>query len=208
MTTGADQTVQRNEPRSEERRELTPGHLSSLRFMQMNTPLSMMFVVAVAVFGALVTPSMDLVLRQHKTYLTPSPHMLMVYMAILFFFQIGLCVLAIVTRNRHTQLVIVRSTGSRLAICNYLLALWLLMRIFDTPRMHWWGAASLAVISVLALSDLLVLGCKYAASISHPFELFFVHVPNKCVLANETHGDNGPASAPWPAAANRNGMEA
>ncbi|WFD33239.1 hypothetical protein MCUN1_000052 [Malassezia cuniculi] len=177
--TALAERAERSEPQPEDQSDLTRNESNSLRFLQMNTPLSMMFVVAVAAFGVLVTPSMDLVLRRHRTYLTPSPHMLMVYMCILFFFQIGFCVLSIITLNRHTQRVIIKSTGSRLAICNYLLSLWLLMRIFDTPRTHRFAALSLAIIAVLSLSDLIVLGCRYAATITHPFELLFVHVPNK-----------------------------
>lgn len=193
MTTpheAAQPAARRDEPRREQQQqqqrrapqELSERQKSSLWFLQLNTPLSMLFVVAVAAFGVLVTPSMELVLRQHQTYLTPSPYMFMVYMCILFFAQIGFCMLSLIARTRHTQLVIVQSTGSRLAICNYLLSLWLLCRIFDTPRMHWFAAVYVGVIAFLSLVDLIVLGCKYSATLRHPFELFFVHVPNKLMM--------------------------
>ncbi|WFD31627.1 hypothetical protein MSPP1_002666 [Malassezia sp. CBS 17886] len=166
---------------------LTPRQKSALTFLQMNTPLSLLFLVATAMFGVIIVPSMRKVFRSHVTYLTPSPPMLLAYMAVLFAFEVGFCALAIVTRNPHTQRCVLQSTGSRLALINYLLSMWLLFRILDTPATTVAACYVLGVIALLVLTNDVVLRARYRPRWVHPFELLLVHVPNRLITVLVVH---------------------
>lgn len=177
---------------TEERRwtsePLTARQRGSLAFLRVNTPLSLLFAVAAAMFDLMATPDLEKSFRSRPTYLTPSPQMFMAYMLAVFSFQIGFCTLAVVTQNSHTQKCIVQTTGSRLAVSNYMFALWLVLRVLDTPPTLRWGMIAMSVIAVMQIINGIVLRTAYRPRWIHPFEMLLVHVPNKCVI---------PAWWPW-----------
>lgn len=160
---------------------LTPSERRSLVFLQMNTPLSVLFCVVTAIVGVMVVPSLDDVFNSHPTLMTTSPRMFLGYMFVLLLFQVGFCMLAVVTHNAHTQRCIVETTGSRLAVENYMLALWFVMFILDTTTTTAVGCYALGGVGVLSLVNAAVLQARYKPRWVHPFELLLVHVPNKLI---------------------------
>ena len=72
-----------------------------------------------------------------------------------------------------------QSTGSRLAISNYFLALWIVFRVLDTPVTLRWGMLCVGAIAVLETINTFVLRMRYSPRWHDPFEMFLVHVPNK-----------------------------
>lgn len=172
--------VRHDEP-ADTHEPLTSAQKRSLTFLQVNTPLSLLVFLATALFGAVVVPSIGFVFTSHATYFTPNPRMLLAYFVITLVFQTGFCILSVITRNCHTQRCIVQSTGARLALANYLLALWLVLRILDTSSSRKAGAWVLGIVAVLAFVNDTVLRSKFAPRWVHPFETILVHVPNKLV---------------------------
>ena len=75
-----------------------------------------------------------------------------------------------------------QGAGSRLALSNYILSMWLLCRIIDTNMTMILGSIVLVGILLLTATNGLVLRTKYRPRWVHPFELLLVHVPNKLVL--------------------------
>ncbi|PKI84044.1 hypothetical protein MVES_001904 [Malassezia vespertilionis] len=164
-----------------------PSERKSLVFLQMNTPLSILFCIMAAVFGALVVPSVEKAFRIHETYFTPSPKMFFLYLVAMYVSQIGFCSLSIFSPSAHTKRMIVRSTGSRLALENYLLSLWFVLRILDTIWTTALAFYVLAVIAILAIVNDVKLYFQYPSQWSHPLEMLFVHVPNKLMTVLITH---------------------
>ena len=171
----------RREDDSHERVTLTPGQRKSLVFLQMNTPVSLLCCIATALFVTLIVPSIHYVFRNQPTYFTMAPRMELAYFAVMMVFQIGFCILALITPNPHTQLCIVEGTGSRLAIENYLIAMWLFCRVMDTSASLRMGVLALAIILVMSIINAVVLRTKYQPRWMHPFELVLVHIPNKLI---------------------------
>lgn len=147
----------RREDDSHERVTLTPGQRKSLVFLQMNTPVSLLCCIATALFVTLIVPSIHYVFRNQPTYFTMAPRMELAYFAVMMVFQIGFCILALITPNPHTQLCIVEGTGSRLAIENYLIAMWLFCRVMDTSASLRMGVLALAIILVMSIINAVVL---------------------------------------------------
>lgn len=170
-----------HEEDSREALTLTSGQRKSLVFLQMNTPVSLLCCIATALFVTLIVPSIHYVFRNQPTYFTMAPRMELAYFAVMMLFQIGFCLLALITPNPHTQLCIVEGTGSRLAIENYLVAMWLFCRVMDTPASLRLGVLALAIILIMSIVNAVVLRTKYQPRWVHPFELLLVHIPNKLI---------------------------
>lgn len=160
---------------------LTSRQRKSLVFLQMNTPVSLLCCIAMALFVSLIVPSIHYVFRNQPTYFTMAPRMELAYFIVVMVFQIGFCLLALITPNPHTQLCIVEGTGSRLAIENYLVAMWLFCRVMDTPASLRFGVLVLAIILIMSMVNAVVLRTKYQPQWIHPLELLLVHVPNKLI---------------------------
>lgn len=160
---------------------LNPKERRSLVFLQMNTPLSVLFCIVAGIVGVMIVPSINDVFNSHPTLLTAAPKMFLGYMFVLFMFQVGFCMLAVISQNSHTQRCIVRSTGSRLAVENYLMAVWFILFVLDTPTSTAIGCYVLGGVAVLSLVNFVVLRAEYRPRWVHPFELFLVHIPNKYV---------------------------
>ncbi|WFD20189.1 hypothetical protein MCAP1_002433 [Malassezia caprae] len=176
-----DTEGRRHEDDSNEPLTLTQGQRKSLVFLQMNTPVSLLCCIATALFVTLIVPSIHYVFRNQPTYFTMAPRMELAYFAVMMVFQIGFCLLALITPNPHTQLCIVEGTGSRLAIENYLIAMWLFLRVMDTSASLRMGVLALAVILIMSIINAVVLRTKYQPRWVHPFEFVLVHIPNKLI---------------------------
>lgn len=161
---------------------LTPRQRASLRFLQINTPMSLLCCIATGLISTLIVPSMHYVFRSQPTYFTMAPRMFLAYSIVMLFFEFGFCLLSLITPNPHTQRCIVQGAGSRLALSNYILSMWLLCRIIDTNMTMILGSIVLVGILLLTATNGLVLRTKYRPRWVHPFELLLVHVPNKLVL--------------------------
>lgn len=161
---------------------LTPAERSSLNFLRMNTPVSLLVCIAAGLFTVMLVPSIHYVFRSQPTYFTMAPRLLFTFAVVLLLFQIGFCVLALVTQSVQTQRCIVQGTGSRLALENYLLALWLLCRVTDTSATMMLGAGALFAIAVMSGFNAIVLSYKHQARWMHPLEMLLVHLPNKMML--------------------------
>lgn len=160
---------------------LSPKERRSLVFLQMNTPLSVLFCIVTGIMGVIIVPSIGDVFSSHPTLMTSAPTMFLGYMFVVLLFQVGFCMLAIISQNPHTQRCIVTTTGSRLAVSNYLLALWFIFFVIDTPTTTALGCYVLAGVGILSLANFAVLRTKYRPRWVHPFELLLVHIPNKYV---------------------------
>lgn len=181
---GRQQRERRQQQQEEEEAPslpLNPRERRSLVFLQMNTPLSVLCCIVSAIVGVMIVPSISDVFTSHPTLITAAPNMFMMYIFVLFLFQVGFCMLAVISQNSHTQRCIVRTTGSRLAVENYLMALWFILFVLDTPLTTTLGCYVLAGVGVLSLVNFVVLRAKYRPRWVHPFELFLVHIPNKYV---------------------------
>lgn len=104
-----ERTVRAERLEEQQRTEpLNTRQLKSLMFVRINTPLSLLFVVAAAMFGLMTTPDIERSFRSHPNYFTPAPRMFLVYMVTMFAFQMGFCTLAVISSNTHT---LVRRSG-------------------------------------------------------------------------------------------------
>lgn len=173
---------ERHEPHDEEHAPLTPRQRASLRFLQMNTPVSLLCCITTALVSAMVVPSIHYVFRSQPTYFTMAPRMLLAFGIAMLLFEFGFCLLSIITPNIHTQRCIVQGAGSRLALSNYLLSMWLLCRVVDSRLTMVIGSFVLGTVVLLTATNGVVLRAKYRPRWVHPFELLLVHVPNKLVL--------------------------
>ena len=166
----------------EQHAPLTARQKASLRFLQVNTPISLLCCIATALFAAMIVPSIHYVFRSQPTYFSMAPLMLLAYSIVMLLFEFGFCLLAVITPNPHTQRCIVQGAGSRLALANYMLSMWLLCRIIDSTTTMVIGSCVLVGIAILTLTNGVVLRAKYRARWMHPLELLLVHVPNKLVF--------------------------
>ncbi|WFC99577.1 hypothetical protein MYAM1_002322 [Malassezia yamatoensis] len=184
---------------------LSPRERRSLVFLQMNSPLSVLFCIVSGIVGVMIVPSISDVFTSHPTLYTAAPRLFLGYLFVLFLFQVGFCVLAVISQNSHTQRCIIQSTGSRLAVENYMMAVWFILFVLDTPLTTTLGCYVLAGIGVLSLVNFVVLRAKYRPRWVHPFELFLVHIPNKLMTVlviyhlfwQQLFLDNGWVRDPW-----------
>ncbi|KAL4402170.1 hypothetical protein ACI68E_001822 [Malassezia pachydermatis] len=157
---------------------LTSRQRSSLNFLRMNTPVSLLCCITTALITALIVPSIHYVFRSQPTYFTMAPRMMLAYFVVLMLFETGFCVFALISRNLHSQHCIVQGVGSRLAFQNYLLAIWLFLRVMDTYVSMGLGFFVLLAITLMAGVNGIILQRKFPMHWLHPFETLLVHVPN------------------------------
>ena len=84
---------------------LTPRQRASLRFLQINTPMSLLCCIATGLISTLIVPSMHYVFRSQPTYFTMAPRMFLAYSIVMLFFEFGFCLLSLITPNPHTCLL-------------------------------------------------------------------------------------------------------
>ncbi|KAI3617360.1 hypothetical protein CBS9595_003269 [Malassezia furfur] len=176
---------------------LNPRERRSLVFLQMNTPLSVLCCIVSAIVGVMIVPSISDVFTSHPTLITAAPKMFLMYIFVLFLFQVGFCMLAVISQNAHTQRCIVRTTGSRLAVENYLMALWFILFVLDTPLTTTIGCYILAGVGVLSLVNFAVLRAKYRPRWVHPFELLMTVLVIHQLFWQQLFLDNDWVRDPW-----------
>lgn len=75
--------------------------------------------------------------------------------------------------------MIIHGVGTRLAIANYLLALWAVFWVLDARWAFFAGFALLSINALLLLATAALLAFKYPPQRNRPLDWIFVHVPIK-----------------------------
>ena len=160
------------------------NEIKSLTRMQILTPLSVLLQMGVMILcgSSLIKPNLQQVSRRHPTYLSVQDSFVLFYWAILYVLLIGFSVFLLLSRTPETKKTLVHAVGTRLALANYTMVLWVIFWILDRPLTFILGTVALGVVALVLLFDALVLAVRYPPSAKHPLDWLFIHVPVKLFL--------------------------
>ncbi|CEH15054.1 hypothetical protein CBOM_02854 [Ceraceosorus bombacis] len=160
-----------------------PVSAVALTRVQILTPLSILISAGtLIVTSILIHPSLSEISEKHANYFTPSSAWLLVYWGVLYLLQIGFALLCVVGQQAETKKLIANGVGVRLAICNFLLAVWSITWVVASPACFVAGEVLLAIIALILLITAAILEFIYPPSAKHPLDWIFVHVPIKMLL--------------------------
>lgn len=118
-----------------------------------------------------IHPGLKEISDQHPTLLTPNDKMTGAYWFVVYFLQIGFCLVLICARSEASKATLIHGVGMRFAIVNWLMALavvlWTL-QLFQTC------AVVVIVVTLVVISIHLTL-TQYPPSLKHPFDAIFIH---------------------------------
>lgn len=118
-----------------------------------------------------IHPGVKEISDQHPTLLTPNDTMTGAYWFVVYFLQIGFCLVLICARSDATKATLIHGVGMRYAIANWLIALAVALWTLQLFR----SCALVVIVNTLNVISIHITLTKYPPSLKHPFDAIFIH---------------------------------
>ncbi|KAI9464864.1 hypothetical protein HD554DRAFT_2026219 [Boletus coccyginus] len=141
------------------------------------TPLSLSVnIAAVLVCASIVRPSLGAfdIIALYPASISPHPAWLSVYVILIYLFQLGYCLLLVLSKNPDTKKALVKAVGLSLVLANWAMAFWAIAWVL---RMFLLSTILLGIILLLLVYSNIALLIYHAPTYSRPFDMALIHAP-------------------------------
>lgn len=118
-----------------------------------------------------IHPGVKEISDQHPTLLTPNDKLTGAYWFVVYFLQIGFCLVLICARSDASKATLIHGVGMRYAIMNWLIALAVALWTLQLFK----SCAVVVIAMTVIVISIHVTLTKYPPSLKHPFDAIFIH---------------------------------
>jgi len=149
--------------------------------LQVLTPLSLLInIAAVMICTIVVTPSIRDIEKMYPSSISPNPMLIAPYVLLIYFGQVGYCVLLLFARKSETKQTAVKGVGFGLVLANWVMAFWAISWV-----MQWFIASTvlLGILTVILIYCNVVLLVYHKPNLSkRPLDVVLIHAPLRLFL--------------------------